>query len=192
MFHTHDVAHSARLSDTVFLLRTLMRLLARSTAHVVIFGSRRIPCPFCNAFNWLNSSCGAASDSAPMKTKLVLLFTAILTLGSLTSCDPYYGGGYGSGYGSGYGYGSSYYRPSYSSYGYNRYSSGYRPPSYGYSRGYSGHHSSFGGFGGGYSGHHSTFGGFGGGYSGHHGGYSGHHGSFGGGGFSGHHGGHHH
>lgn len=106
--------------------------------------------------DWLNRSAGAASDPATMKTKLILLFTALLALGSLSSCvDPYYGGGYG------YGYGGSYYRPYYGGYGYSRYSSGYRHPSYGYG----GHH--HGGFGG-YSGHH---GGYGGGYGGHHGGY---------------------
>lgn len=90
-----------------------------------------------------------------MKTKLVLLFSAVLALTSLSSCvDPYYGGGYGYGR-------STYTRPSYRSYGY---SGGYRAPSYGGSHGYRGHH-------GGYSGHHGSFGG--GGYGGHSGG--GHH-----------------
>lgn len=72
-----------------------------------------------------------------MKTKLLLLCTAVLALGSLSSCvDPYYGGGYG------YGYGRSYYRPSYhSGHGYSRYSHGYRPHSYGHG----GHHGGYGG-----------------------------------------------
>lgn len=89
-----------------------------------------------------------------MKTKLLLLFAAIMALTSLSSCvDPYYAGGYG------YGYSRSYYRPSYYG-GYSRYSPGYRSPSYGHGyhgyHGYSGHH-------GGYGGHHS-----GGGFGGHH------------------------
>ena len=96
-----------------------------------------------------------------MKTNLVLLFTAVLALTSLSSCvDPYCGIGDGFGYGR-----SSYHRPSCGSYGYSRYSSGYRGPSYGGSCGYSGHH-------GGYGGHPGGFGGWGG-FGGHHG--SGHH-----------------
>ncbi|OYW72133.1 MAG: hypothetical protein B7Z37_25745 [Verrucomicrobia bacterium 12-59-8] len=63
-----------------------------------------------------------------MKTKLILLFTAVATLGSLTSCDTYYGTGYGYGnarpYNSGFGlYGNSYVRPGYAY-------SGYRSPYY--------------------------------------------------------------
>lgn len=78
-----------------------------------------------------------------MKSKLVLLFVAVLTLGSLSSCvDPCYGGGYG------YGYRSSNYRPYYSSYSYNRYGPVYRAPSYGYG----GHH--HGGYGGSHHGGH--------------------------------------
>jgi len=90
-----------------------------------------------------------------MKTKLVLLFTAVLTLTSLSSCvDPYFaGGGYGGGYS------NSYYRPSYG--GYSNYSSGYRTPYYGYSgnRGFGGYGGGFGGYGGGFGGHHGGFGG---------------------------------
>jgi hypothetical protein len=123
-----------------------------------------------------------------MKTKLILLFTAILTLGSLSSCVVPYGTGYGynnyyrpSYYGgglySGLGYGGLYgglgyggiYNNYYPSYRY----SGYRP-TYGYNRplGYSGYRPS-------YSSYRPGFGGYHGGYT-HVGGYHG-------GGFHGHH-----
>ncbi len=86
-----------------------------------------------------------------MKTKLILLFTAVVTLGSLTSCDMPYGPGYGynnyarpynSGFGS-YGlYNNNYIRPGYAYSGYR--SPSYSRPSYsgyrniGYRPGYSG------------------------------------------------------
>lgn len=89
-----------------------------------------------------------------MKTKLILLFTAALTLGSLSSCvDPYYGGvGGGYGYGGGYrpvaNYGlyNNYNRPSYVGYRspyYGRPSYGYRPSYSGYRGGYGGYNRGF-------------------------------------------------
>lgn len=92
-----------------------------------------------------------------MKTKL-LLVTAVLTLGSLSSCVAPYGGGYAYNrpvyrpiYTGGYGY-----RPSYG-YGYNRV--GYRPSyGYAYNRGFGGYHHNvgFGGYRGGFG--HPGFG----------------------------------
>lgn len=101
---------------------------------------------------WLNPSMN-------MKTKLILLFTAVATLGSLTSCDAPYGPGYGYGYNNyarpynsgfgGYGLSSNYYsRPGYAYSGYRSPSysrpsySGYRPSYSGYRPGYSGYRSS--------------------------------------------------
>ena len=137
--------------------------------------------PFVMHCDLLNRPRGTASDYALMKTKLVLLFTAILTLTSLSSCIAPYG--YGGGYGGGYGYGGYGYRPmfgSYGGYGYNRYGSGYGGNRY---AGYGGSYGGSRGYGGSYGGGGYHGGGFGGGgYGGHSGGFGGHGGGFGGGG----------
>jgi len=98
-----------------------------------------------------------------MKTKLMLLLTAVITLGSLSSCVVPYGyastgyyrpwyGGFG-----GYGVYNNYYaRPGYA-YG------GYRAPYYG-RPGFTGYRPGFGGYRGGYT----HVGGFGGGFHGGH------------------------
>ena len=104
-----------------------------------------------------------------MKTKFILLFTAVISLGSLSSCVVPYGGGYGynnyypwyGGFG-GYGIYNNYYsRPGYA-YG------GYRGPYYG-RPGFTGYRpGGFGGYHGGFA-HSGGFGGFhGGGFAGHH------------------------
>jgi len=92
-----------------------------------------------------------------MTTKLILLISAVITLGSLSSCVVPYGGGYG--------YNNYYSRPGYAY-------SGYRSPYYG-RPGFTGYRPGFGGYHGGYT----HVGGFGGGgfHSGHMGGFGGHH-----------------
>ncbi len=85
----------------------------------------------------MNRAAGAASKPwNPMKTKLLILLTAILTLGTFSSCYAPYG------------YGSSYRRPHYRSgyarhYGNNATMGGYRGGGSG-----GGFGGSFGGFGG--------------------------------------------
>lgn len=84
-----------------------------------------------------------------MKTKLILLLTAVITLGSLSSCVVPYG--YAS---------TGYRRPYYGGYGvYNNYYArpGYRSPYYGrpgfsgYRPGFTGYRPGFGGYRGGYT-----------------------------------------
>lgn len=120
---------------------------------------------------FLNAAGGVASNSgepnAIMKTKLLFLLIAVLSLGSLSSC--YYDG---------YGYGYNSYRPWYYGGGYGIYNNYYGRPGYAYGgyRGplYSHAHPGFGGFhGGGISGHYGSFGGHMGGFHG--GGFGGHH-----------------
>ena len=109
-----------------------------------------------------------------MKTKFILLLTAVITLGSLSSCvAPYgYGGGYGynnyypwfGGFG---GYNNYYYtRPGYA-YGGYRQPLGMRGP-YAGRPGFTGYRSGFGGYHSNFA-HSGGFGGFhGGGFAGHH------------------------
>lgn len=111
-----------------------------------------------------------------MKTKLMLILTAAITLTTLSSCYAPYGGGYGY---------NNYYRPSmyggFGSYGlFNNYYSrpgyaysGYRSPYYGrpgftgYRPSYSSYRPSYSGYRGGYS-HVGGFGHHGGSYGGYH------------------------
>lgn len=110
-----------------------------------------------------------------MKTKLILLLTAVITLGSLSSCVVPYGyasTGYRRPYYGGYGVYNNYYaRPGYVRPGYAY--GGYRSPYYG-RPGFTGYRPGFSGYRPGFTGYRPGFGGYRGGYT-HVGGFHGGH-----------------